>query len=176
MEAIHLDHKNILHLGRGRPFPDIETHNEALVDNWNSVVKSSDRVYFLGDFSFGPQKRADWYASRLNGRKYWILGNHDMRHGSGPTPEVTRHFEWVGLIKTVTVEGHYIVLCHYPFLEWDRAHKGSWHLHGHQHGNGAVSERPRLDVGVDCFNYKPVSFNEIAEILSKRAWGSTSHH
>ena len=32
-----------------RPWDDPEEMNEALVDNWNSVVNDNDRVYHCGD-------------------------------------------------------------------------------------------------------------------------------
>jgi calcineurin-like phosphoesterase family protein len=60
-----------------------------------------------------------------------------------------------------------IVLCHYPFAEWDRKHYGSWHLHGHSHGNyhgqGLI-----YDVGVDTNNFTPVSLEQITEIMARK--------
>src|SRR5258708_2167190 len=36
-----------------RPFADTKAMDEALIANWNAVVKPGDIVYHLGDFSFG---------------------------------------------------------------------------------------------------------------------------
>ena len=47
------------------------------MDNWNSVVKSNDVVYHLGDVLFGENK-VDWMEAqlnKLNGTKHSILGN-----------------------------------------------------------------------------------------------------
>ena len=49
--------------------------NEALIDNWNSVVKKNDKVYHLGDVAFG--KHNLHYLDRCNGNKVLIMGNHD---------------------------------------------------------------------------------------------------
>lgn len=50
--------------------------NEALINNWNSVVTSSDTVYVLGDVAL---KRTSWvFLNLLNGRKILISGNHDI--------------------------------------------------------------------------------------------------
>ena len=48
----HYFHNNILKYCN-RPFGSVEAMNEALVANWNSVVKPDDHVYHLGDFCFG---------------------------------------------------------------------------------------------------------------------------
>ena len=57
-----------------------------------------------------------------------------------------------------------IVLSHYPMAEWDRKHYGSWHLHGHSHCKHiAKPGELKIDVGVDCNNYTPVSLHQVAE-------------
>jgi len=38
-----------------RPFESIEEMNEALIENWNELVSRGDRIYHLGDFSFGTK-------------------------------------------------------------------------------------------------------------------------
>ena len=77
---LHFNHKNLLHLGQGRPFKTIEEHDEAIIQNWNSVVTKSDLVYILGDVSLGcPQEKLIDYFKRLNGAKHLIIGNHDRK-------------------------------------------------------------------------------------------------
>jgi calcineurin-like phosphoesterase family protein len=65
-----------------------------------------------------------------------------------------------------------IVLCHYPLEAWDGDTRGNWMLHGHLHGSNHHNKvrdlLPRIDVGVDCFDYQPVSYNYIKSILTKR--------
>jgi len=62
-----------------------------------------------------------------------------------------------------------IWMSHYPHWSWPHSGYGSWMLHGHCHG---MEKRLRnsfglkvLDVGVDCFDYKPVSYNQVKSVL-----------
>ena len=47
----HFGHENIIKYC-GRPFKDVEKMNERLIKNWNEVVKDTDTIFHLGDFSF----------------------------------------------------------------------------------------------------------------------------
>ena len=48
----HFYHANIINFCK-RPFANVETMNEALIENWNAVVGVDDIVFHLGDFCFG---------------------------------------------------------------------------------------------------------------------------
>ena len=50
--------------------------DEALVANWNRVVKPHDKVYHLGDVVIN--RKALHILYRLNGEKVLIKGNHDI--------------------------------------------------------------------------------------------------
>lgn len=60
-----------------RPFSSVEEMDEAMIDNWNRVVKDGDKVYHLGDFTMNP-KKVKLFADRLKGSKRLIIGNHDL--------------------------------------------------------------------------------------------------
>jgi len=161
----HFGHKNILHLGKGRPFKTIEEMEETMIENWNGVVQKNDIVYYLGDFAFKSQ---DWEVERLlqilNGQKILITGNHDAK-------VIRRSRTWTHVwdYHEIKIEGQKIVLSHYPFQEWNGSWKGSWHLHGHCHHN--LKDDPnlnRIDVGVDGYNYTPISFEQVEEIMSHK--------
>jgi calcineurin-like phosphoesterase family protein len=131
---------------------------ETLVDNWNSAVRPSDVVYHLGDFAYGfgflSRRNLKKIFGGLHGHKILIVGNHDL--------EETLGLPWVDIAKAalITVEEQSIHLSHQvPSL---RLHKGGvWYLHGHTHGRQCVG----LDVGVDCWDYHPVSFEAISRIV-----------
>ena len=74
----HFNHKNIIKYCN-RPFNDIYEMNEALINNWNSVVTQNDIIYHLGDFGFGTKEELQEIFDRLNGEKYLIMGNHDKK-------------------------------------------------------------------------------------------------
>ena len=170
----HFGHERITVLGRGRPFGDAEEMTEALVARWNERVTRSDRVYHLGDFSFLGQAGTLAVVARLRGRIHLIRGNHDRVLDA---PAFAARFESRQDYKELSAGGQRLVLFHYPIASWNGAHKGSWHLHGHCHGS--LAEDPavaRMDVGVDCTGYAPVSFEEVSERLAGRGWVAPDHH
>lgn len=73
---LHFWHKNICKYCN-RPFETTEEMNQALINNWNSVVKEDDIVFVLGDMGFCGYDKLEPLMSQLNGKKYLIQGNHD---------------------------------------------------------------------------------------------------
>lgn len=162
----HFGHDNVLKYCE-RPFENIDLHDNALIENWNSVVGRSDKVYHLGDLGLCPKARLESVFACLNGEISVLRGNHD------------RHFP-----DCVKVLGHYyelkvpddemdceqkIVLCHYAFQVWNKSHFGSWHLHGHSHGTLATPDNMlRYDVGVDGNNFTPVSYEQVKQIMTRK--------
>lgn len=136
--------------------------NQSLVDNWNKIIGKHDEVYHLGDFAFASTKTVQHIVKSLNGRIHLIKGNHDYKQ--------PRHifdlFESVENLRQISFDKQKIVLCHFPILSWNGKHHGVWHLHGHSHGGLSFdSNLKRLDVGVDCHNYRPIHLDEIRHIF-----------
>ncbi len=152
--------------------------NRALMDQdmvkiWNDIVSPEDHVYHLGDVSFHGRKYTAQFLWKLNGKIHLIRGNHD-RAIKG---DLEKRFEWVKDMHTYkSSDGKQrVVLCHFPLLTWDRAHYGTWHFHGHSHGNLKTVETTRQDVGWDVFG-RPTEFAELTEIMSKRSYKTVDHH
>ena len=157
----HFFHKNIIRFCK-RPYADVEEMNKGLVTNWNSVVQPKDEVYHLGDFGFCQMADAVSILKKLNGRKYFIRGNHDQ----GIKDEALKFFVWEKTMHEMKIDGQRIVLCHYPLESWNHSCHGSWHLHGHTHKNLESSEDiKRWDAGVDSNGQFPVSFEQIKKIM-----------
>lgn len=169
----HWHHKSILRFGRGEFFDDLDEMNESLIERWNAVVKSGDRVYHLGDFSFGNKAKIVAVLDRLQGQIHMVRGNHDRQLDS-----LASRFASYGDYKSIRVGDQKIVMSHYPFLTWDQAHHGSWMLHGHSHHLLAPTTQPRLDVGVDGpgYDFTPVSFEQVREIMAGRSYTPVDHH
>lgn len=154
--------------------------DEALINNWNSVVGKDDLVFDLGDFAFAPQSKWKDILSRLNGKHYLILGNHDQTRWPGDS--IMRLFERVENQMILVIDGRYVYLNHYPFLcyggAWRNADNAVWQLFGHVHSgpDSAGKDSDRLnhmfpyqyDVGVDNNNYAPISWAEIQEKIAYR--------
>lgn len=165
----HYGHANIIKYCQ-RPFKDVEEMNEALITNYNSVVRPEDTVFHLGDFAFMQVDKAKYIASRLNGNKHLLYGNHD-KVIRGARGAFESSFNFIRDYHEITVEGVKIVMCHYPMLSWHGSGRGSIMLHGHAHGNtnyGHLKDAKILDVGVDCHNYFPISADEVFRKMEKR--------
>ena len=161
----HFGHKNILTLGKGRPFLSLDEMNQEMIDRWNSVVTNSDMLYYIGDFAYKCKPpRVEEILGKLNGRKYLITGNHDDN-----ITKKSKHWQGVWDYREIKHNKQRIVLSHYPMREWNGSFRGSWMLHGHCHGN--LPDDPYLksiDVGVDSHDFTPISFEQVMEIMSRK--------
>jgi len=168
----HFNHKGTLKWadGKNRNFPDIQTMNQTIINNWNSIVKIEDTVYFLGDFAFKTSKTyAETIFWELNGKKHLIKGNHDYNIAS----KFINCWESISDIKQVDFINdkgciQEIILCHYPMLSWRHKNQGAWHLHGHTHGSLQELNKNtnRMDVSVEAINYTPISIEEVIKKLN----------
>lgn len=153
----------------------------ALITNWNSIIQPNDNVYHLGDLAFLKAEKIPNLLCRLNGTIHFIFGNHDKElrkvQSSKLHSTIADKIKFLGDYKEITVNNQYIVLCHYAMRTWNRQHHGSWQLYGHSHGT--LPDDPNLlsiDVGVDCHNYFPISFEDIQRIMKKKTWKPIDHH
>lgn len=169
----HFGHTNIIKYCN-RPFQSAQEMDEKMIAKWNARVKPDDLVYHIGDFSLVRDRdQVENYIRRLTGHIHLVHGNHDRQQvldargfASRPTP-----------YKEIKVGEQKIILCHYAFKVWNGSHRGSWNLHGHSHGNlDRDFKRKQLDVGVDCWNYQPISFEEIQQEMAKHKSESVDHH
>jgi calcineurin-like phosphoesterase family protein len=148
----HFGHPGMLTFG-GRPFASTDEMDRFLIEAWNSTVGRDDICYHLGDFAVGDRDpaRIKRIFDQLHGRKYLIIGNHDVRPDGSLHPSLTS-LDWAApptAMMEVHDEGQRIVLCHYGMRVWNASHHGSWHFYGHSHGSLPPMGRSR-DVGVDC--------------------------
>lgn len=152
----HFGHSNIIRYCK-RPFANADEMDDVLVANWNSRVAKGDTVYHMGDFAFKDAEFAKAIRKRLNGNIRLILGNHDrLSYLSDPD----FGFETVKYYDEISHNNQKIVLFHYPMRSWHKNMRGAWHLYGHTHG-GVSPYGKSLEVGVDLWDYRPVTFDEI---------------
>lgn len=164
---LHFWHKNICKYCN-RPFETMEEMNQALINNWNSVVKEDDTVFVLGDMGFCGYDKLEPLMSQLNGKKYLIQGNHDsdkivFRLYEANIIEGYYKMHEVTIIGDEECPDQQLTLCHFPMIDWPNKERGAWMVHGHQH---QLPETPSCsvmhwDVGVDKNNLKPVSFEQL---------------
>lgn len=146
-----------------RPFSSVEEMDAVIIENWNRVVSPGDRVIHLGDFSF---KDPEFYRKKLNGNIILCLGNHDRRNK-------LRGFNSIFQIFEFREKEQPIVCCHYAMRIWNKSHYGAWHLYGHSHHTlPDISDSLSLDVGMDGWNYTPVSLEQVAQKMAAKQWKS----
>lgn len=164
----HLGHKAIIKYCN-RPFSSTGEMDNIIIERWNWLVQPKDVVYTIGDFCLGNQEMAFRYFKRLNGQIYVVPGGHDKRWirpnlcYTGPNCIV----RVLPPLYTVTLDKQVIVLCHFAMRVWDKSHYNSWNLHGHSHGR-LLAVGKQLDVGVDNWNFYPVSLEEVKNVMETR--------
>lgn len=162
----HFFHHRILKMC-ARPFASIEEHDEHIISRWNSVVRDDDLVYHLGDVGFhlglnSERMRSLFY--RLKGRKYLVIGNHDLDKKGNLHPMLAA-LDWAARPEHAlrTQDGGTDVwMSHYAARTWPRSGYGAVHFYGHSHGKLPGQGRSR-DVGVDLpdVDFTPRTFSEL---------------
>jgi Predicted phosphoesterase or phosphohydrolase len=136
-----------------RGFDDIDEHDNFLIHRWNAAVRKDDFVFHAGDFAHKcPPDRLERIFSRLNGRKFLILGNHDDQATAAlpwAAPASHRFLLQIGS-KDKQVQ---IVIDHYGGRTWYNSHHGVLQLYGHSHG-GLPATKQSCDIGVDAWEEK----------------------
>lgn len=145
----HAFHKRIVEFTNRGIETNIEGHTDWLVNKINSSVKAGDLLYILGDVAFSNDfHKVAEFLERINGQKIVVKGNHDDTSLLEDLADYGVIQKWDHIVTTKVKDNH-VVMCHYPIMSWDRQRYGSWHLHGHSHGNLSESKGLMLDVGID---------------------------
>jgi len=161
----HFGHEKIIEYGE-RPFSSREEMDQVMIGKWNSVVGPSDKVYHLGDFGLQRASEMVDLCSSLHGRKILIKGNHDNLKLSSYS-KVFSDIRGTHLLGTGLQNGpSHLVLSHVPLHP--EAIKDGWvNVHGHRHQRGSP-EGPYLSVSVEMIGYKPISFEDILNLLIRK--------
>lgn len=157
----HFGHTNIIQYEKEhRPFSTVEEMNEALIENWNKIVRPNDRVYHLGDFCFG-RHNID-IANRLNGEKRLVMGNHDTY----PAQSYLQYFDKLYGVKM----WENCILTHVPVHISNMRHDKIvlLNLHGHLHSR-VLDESEYFNVSVERHNLAPVHADVIFDYM-KKTW------
>ena len=181
----HFNHPRMFQYRRramfgGHDGQTVETMNEMLIDNWNSVVGPKDHVVVMGDFTWKGTD-AEGLLTALHGRKMLAIGNHDV-------PKTRKCPLWkhtgdiislhVGEESDVPKEERITIhCCHYPMRVWNKSFDGSFHVCGHTHVDDMRDAR-EFNAGVDMSiePYQPRRLDKVLAAMSPRwypARGST---
>lgn len=137
-----------------RDFPDVMTMDETMVERWNSVVRSVDKVYHLGDVVINRKSLP--ILKRLNGHKRLVRGNHDIFK----TADYLEYFEEIYGVRVFP--DRECILSHIP-LHPESLGRFKLNIHGHLHYRSYDDPRYKC-VSVEQTDYTPVDLDSIAPI------------
>lgn len=168
---LHLGHKNIVNFSRDdgdklRPWDTVEEHDEAIIENWNKIVRPDDKVYVLGDVVLNSKHLHK--VGRLNGKKKLIPGNHDIYD----TSEYLKYFYDIKAYKVMKD----IIMSHIPLHE-SQMERFKVNVHGHMHSH-FIDDPRYLCVSLEHTDFKPISLEEVRQriALNKIAYAEKVHY
>lgn len=174
----HLFHNNVLKFDK-RPFSDVHEMHKVIEERWNETVSEDDIVIYLGDLSFArkdDKAYVDGMMWSLNGTIHYVMGNHDDYREIPKEKRYESVQDYLEVRIAHMVDGKRVetLFCcmHYPIFSWNKAHHGSYMIHGHSHGNlhhgedaSFYDNRRVIDVGCMLTDYRPISYLEVMEKL-----------
>lgn len=171
---LHLNHdKDFVYAARG--FSSIEEHDEAIIENWNSIVHEEDIVYVLGDLSMGTNlEDIISKISRLNGRIHIIIGNHDTNNKCDAYLKC-ENVESCLHSNIIKVGKWSILISHRPTImigDILANTKISHNIcaHGHTHSNDSFEyiNYGCYNVALDAHNNRPVNVEDMKEEIIQK--------
>lgn len=158
-----------------RGFNTVWEMNNAILKNWNNIIKYDDIVYILGDLMLNDNEEGVELLKNLNGKKRIILGNHDTNARITLYDNIY-NTEVIGYADRLDYNGYHFYLSHYPTfianLDGKRSLKQRMiNLFGHTHVKDKFyQDNPTMyNVALDAHNNTPVSIEQIIEdIKAKR--------
>ena len=159
---LHLSHRNIITFKRDdgtplRDFKTIEEHDETLIENWNKVVKPTDRVYNLGDTVIN--RRALPMLKRFNGRQKLIRGNHDIF-------KLKDYEGYFDNIMGVEVKSD-MILSHIPLARDCITSRFRVNVHGHLHYRN-MNDPAYFCVSAERINFTPIAMEDLRVLINKQ--------
>lgn len=162
----HFYHKNVIEYCN-RPWASVEEMNEGLIERWNAKVTQEDIVFHLGDVAFCGTDRLKPIMDRLNGTEILVKGNHDRSDTAMLASGFSYVMKSLDLLLPLEFDeskfGTAIYLHHQPILDFAETSSYQncrYHFCGHVH-NKWKRQGNIINVGVDVWNYEPVTLEEI---------------
>lgn len=151
-----------------RPFSSVEEMDEAMVENWNRVVRQQDKVYHLGDVVINHKHLQT--IRRLNGAKRLIRGNHDIFR--------TREYQEIGFKEIYGVRVlNDCILSHIPLHPDNITTRFGVNVHGHLHAHRVMYKDkynqehidPRyFSVCVEKIDFTPIAYEDLREKIREQ--------
>ncbi|QDK02794.1 metallophosphoesterase [Gordonia phage Squiddly] len=185
---LHIGHEKVADVR----MQSLEAHDDLVAVALCQGITKRDQVWILGDISAGG-RRAEENALEFIARAksytraeyHLIPGNHDSCHpqfdrGYRRLPRFLEVFDSVQPFTWRKIAGHRVLLSHYPYsadhtaeprhMQWRLPDMGKWLLHGHTHQQVATVGTREICVGLDAWDYWPVTLEQIADLISTAAY------
>ena len=173
---IHIGHKNVLNCESssnfdGRSFKTFNEMNEAILNNWNSVVGNGDHVYLLGDTLWKETDENIALISQFKGNLHAIKGNHDRFSDARYRRLFCEICDYKEITDNIKGKNYGVVLSHFPIMFWNKMKQvnndGSPRtknynilLYGHTHNsNEEKLYQQFLKYVNDNYGYGAMAFN-----------------
>ena len=165
----HFNHERIIPICN-RPFKSVEEMNNSLIERWNDTVRDCDMVWILGDFFYFrkcPEGIEPWseedlriksedsemcadILSRLNGIRYLIMGNHDIRDD-----DQYREIGFYFVSPYPILLNNFYLLSHEPLQLSETT--PYFNVYGHVHNDNKYQDNETSKcVSVERIDYKPI--------------------
>lgn len=163
----HFSHQGVCEFTRHtgeklRPWDVVEEMDEALIHNWNSVVKKDDKIYVLGDVVF-KNDHLNKVMPRLNGRKCLIKGNHDKL-------KLSQYAKYFYDIRACDIVDKFM-MTHVP-VHPESIIKKNGNIHGHLHYrrvmDGEEIDKRYFCVSVEHTDYTPIALDVVLDLFNKQ--------
>lgn len=157
----HFGHANVIKYSE-RPFGTAAEMNDALIENYNSVVPKNGVVLWLGDCFFLPAGLAASVMAQLNGTKLLVRGNHDR----SAVAMSRLGFAVVAEETILCIAGKRVRATHKPYPREGAPSpvKGEVIIHGHTHSKKILNGN-MVHLGVDAWNYTPALFADVEAMI-----------
>jgi len=162
----HFSHANICKFKTNdglplRPFTSADEMDEHMIQAWNSVVGSKDKVYHLGDIAMCNVTKFRTIMSRLNGEKVLIKGNHDNL-------KLSAYAEFFKDVRACHSLDN-LLLTHIP-IHTESLARWRGNIHGHLHSNRVLANSGEIDIRyfsvcAEVINYVPIAFDKVNKVF-----------
>ncbi len=147
-----------------RPFQNADEMAQIMIEKWNTCVGLADQVYVLGDFALGSKEEISELCRRLNGKKYLVMGNHDIE-----SPKWYRQCGFEQAVPWPIILDNFWILSHEPL--YINANMPYANLFGHVHKNAIYSDvSPQsMCLCAERIDYQPIAFEAVKRRILEAA-------
>ena len=171
----HLFHNKVIEYCN-RPFKDINEMHRAIINNINSTLNPEDELWILGDITMLGNDHVRKVKNELdkikNRNLHLVLGNHDSWRMKN---YLEAGFRTIHSTMWFSYNKYNFFLFHDPaeYVAVQNAFPNSVALVGHVHElfKHLLPGKSVINVGVDVWNFEPVSLDKIINVLEENNVG-----